>query len=381
MVNVPEPARELLSARLPAAVRDALGEPTAALGTWDVVPLKGSLATLTSARSVFRVRGTARTGSTTRPWSLVLKVLAPTPSQDDPARADYWRREQALYGKDVLTALPAGLRAPRCYRCDDLNGVVWLWLEPVHDSSERPWNLARWAGVARQLGQFNGAYLAGWPLPQAPSLGGRRLRTWLERHRPLVARIAAAPDNPAVRRWWPRSVVTGLLQLWEERNVFCDALERLPQTFCHGDAIPRNLLTRRATDGSAETVAIDWEYAGCYAAGEEIGQSLSVAAAFFDVEPADLPMLDETLLINYLQGLRDAGWRGNTLHVQFAYKAHAALRNAFNAVGTTVPNSAAQAAARHVYGRSWEELAERRAAVRPFLLECAASARRCLQSL
>jgi hypothetical protein len=198
----------------------------------------------------------------------------------------------------------------------------------------------------------------------------------LERREPLVVRISAAANDPSVRKWWPRSIVDAILRLWAERNAFCDMLEQLPQTFGHGDAIRRNLFTRRRTDGSVETVAIDWEHAGYYAVGEEVGQTLSVASAFFDQEPSDLPALDDVLFASYLAGLADAGWRGDPRTVRFAYAAHAALRNLVNAVGTIVPDDARRTEIRREQGRSWEELAERRAEIRPFLLERADEARR-----
>jgi hypothetical protein len=222
---------------------------------------------------------------------------------------------------------------------------------------------------------MNGAYLAGRPLPAADWLGGRRLRTWVEAHEERVARIAAAPGNPEVRQFWPQPVVEEILRLWEERAAFCDALERLPQTFCHGDAIRRNLFARRGSGGVEETVAIDWEFAGQMAAGEEAGQTVSVAAALFDVAPEALPALDEAVFAGYLAGLREAGWRGEERAVRFAYAAHAALRNAFNAVGTVRPEEAQLEAIRENHGRTWEELAGARAAVRPFLLARAAEAR------
>ncbi|MGI8552959.1 MAG: hypothetical protein ACR2PL_19560 [Dehalococcoidia bacterium] len=381
MLNVRERLAGDATGRLQEMARAALGEPNAVLGAWHAVPLKGGFSALAVARSVFVLRGVARVGSAEQPWSVVLKVLAPVGGQDDPAHIDYWKRERLLYRSGLLEALPAGLRAPRCYGCNDwVDGSVWLWLEHVREDGEQPWPPARWALAARHLGQFNGAYPAGRPLPNAPSLGGRRLRTWLERHRPLVAQIAAASHNPNLRRWWPQPVVDAILRLWEERNAFCTALERLPQTFCHGDAIRRNLLARRVAGGTQETVGIDWEYAGYYAAGEEVGQTLSVAAAFFDVEPAGLPALDEALFASYLAGLGDAGWRGDPQPVRFAYAAHAALRNAFNAVGASVPTDARRAAIQQTYGRTWEELAERRAALRPFLLERADEARRLIET-
>ena len=380
----PERLADELSARLHDAVRDAvrsaLGEPGAVLGAWDAVPLKGGSGALDVAGSLFVCRGVARVGAAERAWSVVLKVLARSVQRDDPAGIGYWKREPLLYGAGLLDGLAGGLRAPRCYGCDaPAGGVVWLWLEHIREEGQQAWPLARWALAARHLGRFNGAYLNGQLLRHAPWLGGRRLRSWLERHHPLVAQIAAAPDNPEVRRWWPRPVVSAILRYWEERDAFCAALERLPQTFGHGDAIRRNLFARRGRSGTEETVAVDWEFAGHYAAGEEVGQTLSVASAFYDVEPADLPALDEALFAGYL-GLRDAGWRGAERPVRFAYAAHAALRNLFNAVGATVPDEARRAAAHQTYGRTWEELAERRAVVRPFLLDRAEEARRLLEA-
>ena len=372
----------LVAGRLSEIVRVALGEPGAVLGAWEAVVLKGGFGAVSLPRSLFLLQGGARVGETERPWSLVLKVLVPTAGQDDPADITYWKREPLLHGSGLLDNLPTGLGAPRCYGCDEqADGSYWLWLEQVRADGDPTWSLERWALAARHMGQFNGAYLAGQPLPQASWLGGRRLRTVLERHVPLVAAIAAAPANPEVRQWWPQPVVDAILRLWAEREVFCAALERLPQTFCHGDAIRRNLFARHRADGTDETVAIDWEFAGFMAAGEEVGQTLSVAAAFYDVETGDLPALDEALFAGYLAGLQDAGWRGDQRLVRFAYTAHAALRNAFNAVGASVPDAARRAAAQQTYGRTWEELAGRRAEVRPFLLNWADEARRLLGAL
>jgi hypothetical protein len=74
------------------------------------------------------------------------------------------------------------------------------------------------------------------------------------------------------------------------------------------------------------------------------------------------------------------GWRGDPRPVRFAYAAHAALRNAFNAVGASVPDAARRAEVQQNYGRTWEELAERRAALRPFLLDRADEARRLMET-
>jgi hypothetical protein len=381
--DLPEQLTGAGAGRVREVVRAALGEPTAVLGAWEVAPMKGGFGALAGRSSVYGLAGVARVGADERAWRLALKVCVPLPDQDDPTHIHYWRREPMLYAAGQLADLPAGLRAPRCYGHDELaDGTFWLWLEHVGEAGPRTWPLARWAVAARHLGQLNGAYLAAEPgrpaLPRAPWLGGRRLRTWLERHAQLVPLIAAAPDDPELRGWWPRPVVDAILRLWAERDELCAALERLPQTFCHGDAIRRNLYAVGGADGAEQTVGIDWEYAGYYAAGEEVGQTLSVAAAFFDLDPAELPALDEALFAGYLAGLREAGWRGDERPVRFAYAAHAALRNLFNAVGARRVDEARRPAILQSQGRSWEELAGARAAVRPFLLERADEARRLL---
>jgi hypothetical protein len=368
---MPEIRERLTPGGLQEVIRVALQESAALLGEWEARAKPGA-----ASSSLYRVSGMARVGADERTWSVVLKAIEPAAGEPDPASIFYPRRELLLYQSGVLDDLPAGLRAPRCYGWDEWpDGSVWLWLEEIREVSERDWPLARWALAAQHLGRFNGAHLSGRPLPQVAWLGGQRLRTWLARHEAQVARIANARENPEVRRFWPQPVVDGILRLWEERETFCAALERLPQTFCHGDAIRRNLFARRAPDGTEETVAIDWEYAGLMAPGEEIGQMVSVASAFFDVAPGELAALDEALFAGYLVGLREAGWQGEVRQVRFAFAAHAALRNAFNAVGATLPDEAGRATALQRFGHTWEALAEARAATRPFLLERAQEAR------
>jgi hypothetical protein len=339
--------------RLGEIVRRVLAEPTAELVDWHAEPRQGG-------HRVQVLSGTARVGGESRPWRVVRKEL--------PAPAGW---EAELHRSSVLDDLPPGVRAPRCYGVDEApDGAVRLWLEHVHEDGDLRWSLDRWALAARHLGRFNGAYLAGRELPAVAT--SSPLRAILDRHAELVTRIAAAPENPAVSHWWPKETVDAIVRLWEERHAFCDALDRLPRTFCHGDAIRRNLLFQ-----GDELLAIDWEYAGLYAPGEEVGQTLSVAAAFFDWEPADLPALDEALFGAYLDGLGSDRPR----QVRFAYCAHAALRNLFNAVGTSVPPEAGAAAALRNYGHTWDELAGRRAMIRPFLLERADEARQLMEEL
>ena len=176
--------------RLREVVQLALEEPNAVLRGWDAAPPPGGYCGLAGGSTLYLLSGTARVGAVEYPWRVVLKVLSPVSGRDNPTRVHDWKREMLLYRSGLLEALPVGVRAPLCYGCDEQeDGSVWIWLEHVREDGERMWPTARWALAARHLGQLNGAYLAGRPLPHAPWLGGQRLRTWLERHGELVARI------------------------------------------------------------------------------------------------------------------------------------------------------------------------------------------------
>ncbi len=368
MTRRTESLEERLAARsLPAAVRSLLGA-GATIATWESRPLTAQAAALDRDASLLRVTGLARRGSEEVPWRLILKVSAPTPGRESPDGGSYWRREADLYGSGVLARLSGEVRAPACHGAEVVDGrLAWVWLEEVEDHLTH-WPLTRWGEVARRFGRFNGAHTPEALAATAPgataSLTGERLRATVERHEPLLARIVAAADDSRVNHWWPRPIVDRIVDLWNRRALLCDALTTLPRGLAHGDAIRRNLFT----DARGDVVAIDWEWAGFAALGEEVGQLLSVASAFFDAETEDLPRLDDLIFAEYLAGLRDVGWRGDERAVRFAFCTHTALRNLFNAVGTALPTEAQQAHAVQRFGYPGQELARRRAQARPFLL-------------
>jgi hypothetical protein len=88
---------------------------------------------------LYRVAGRARCGMGTIPWSVILKVLAPSSAETmDPGHPLYWRREGLVYGSGWLDELPSQLRAPRCYAiAEQSENSCWLWLEDVQDRCRR----------------------------------------------------------------------------------------------------------------------------------------------------------------------------------------------------------------------------------------------------
>jgi hypothetical protein len=114
-----------------------------------------------------------------------------------------------------------------------------------------------------------------------------------------------------VRRAYSPDVVDSLLTLWAERERFLDALDRLPQTLCHGDEFRRNLFGRRTEDSLEQTVAIDWVGVGIGWIGMEIRALIGSTLEWREVRMSQAKELDEIVFEGYLEGLRDAGWRGD----------------------------------------------------------------------
>jgi hypothetical protein len=116
-----------------------------------------------------------------------------------------------------------------------------------------------------------------------------------------------------------------LFRLWEERDLYLDALDRLPQTLCHLDLFRRNLFARKTADGDDQTVVIDWAFTGRSAIGAELAALVLASVAFNEVDLAQVQALEDIVFEGYLEGLCDAGWRGNPQRVRLGYAA-ASLR-------------------------------------------------------
>jgi hypothetical protein len=132
--------------------------------------------------------------------------------------------------------------------------------------------------------------------------------------------------HPLIQHLYPDSAVRGLLRLWEERATFLDALDRLPQTFCHRDAFAGNLFALHGVDSREQMGAIDWANTGVGALGEEPAALVGGSLVFFEIEASAARSLDELAFTEYLDGLRDAGWHENPQVVRFGYAAALALR-------------------------------------------------------
>jgi hypothetical protein len=310
-------------ATLAPLVQSALNSETVEVIDWECKQLHGGLG---AGTAIYRFAGQGHDQGQTVPWSLILKTLHPQLPADDPSAWNYYKREAHAYQSGWLADPPGGLAAPRCFGVvEHSDGTCWIWLEDVRDEIGLHWPLEHYRVVARHAGQFNGAYLVDRPLPSWPWLSVGWLRQYVEQAAPTLPLLRDSLDHPLVRRAWPGDAIDTFFRLWEERHLFLDALDRLPQTICHLDVFRRNLFARKTADGGDQTVAVDWAFAGRGAIGQELVPLVLASLMFYEVGLDKARELEEIVFDGYLEGLREVGWRGDAQQVRLGYAA-ASLR-------------------------------------------------------
>jgi hypothetical protein len=149
---------------------------------------------------------------------------------------------------------------------------------------------------------------------------------------------------------------------------------------------PRNLFLRRNGTNREQTVAIDWAFVGLGAIGEEIGPLILASLAFFEIELTNAQALDRLVFDSYLEGLHDAGWRGDPQVVRFGYAASSALRFGLGIMAALLDltlnfDESKGEWVEQVFGCSIETKADHDAAIHRFLLDRADEARALLDAV
>lgn len=306
----------------------ALAEPDRPGGeTWRMTSL-GNPAAASATAGLWRIE--AKNGS----WSMVLKLVHHSErghenwlSSADPGDPMYWRREPLAYESGLLDSFAGGLRAPRClHSAERTDGSVALWLEDLGGADG--WSLQRYGLAARHLGQAQGEFLLDRPLPAARWLSRGWLRAYIERRRDAVERPipADAWRTELVRSSLPRSLEGWARDTWRSRKRTLALLDRLPSTVCHCDFWPSNLFAEALPGGGSGTVAVDWAYVGIGAIGEDVGNLVPDTLFDFFVAAERGRELLDAVREGYLEGLRDAGWRGDERLVALGLAASASVK-------------------------------------------------------
>jgi Phosphotransferase enzyme family len=211
------------------------------------------------------------------------------PATADPESPYYWRREPLAYTSGLLERLGPALRAPGLRSSVERpDGSVALWLELVPEVGR--WTPELLAATAWRLGRAQGELAL--DLPEAPWLSRGWLRAYLALH---------AVDDP-------------------EAEAVLAGLDELPQTLCHHDLHPANVL------GGDAAVVVDWAYCGLAALGLDAGVLVADGVADSAIPPPEVDEAADAVWAGYSAGLRDAGWVGDEDGIRWAFLRGTALR-------------------------------------------------------
>lgn len=255
-----------------------------------------------------------------------------------------WRFELDMELSGIADVLPPGMRVPTLHHHEEFDDDhVGLWWEFV-DERPGPWSLDELARAARLLGRLAARRRAGAEvnarLPEICRLpAGAALRYLVEGRvlhgagadladdelwaQPLLVEALRATGDPGLRDDL-RAHLPLVLEVLTE-------LDRLPQTYAHGDASIQNILV---CEGEADFVVIDWGFASPLAVGFDLGQLLVGSMHAGLVPAADIALIDPVIFEGYLEGLADEDYAVDPDDVRFGYLGSLFARSAFTALPT-----------------------------------------------
>ena len=297
--------------------RIATGDADIAVSTWDRKPIHGGFGGAIGGTALYRFTLAIAEGRTI---TLILKVLYQRQNETEQSPY-YWKREYEICRSGLLDDLPDGsFILPRIYRVESYRDACWIWMEDIADE-KGDWSLEDFADIAERLGRFNGSWLTETALPDANWLSSN----W---HSAIVPALTNTFDqldqlleNPLARITLPLDAKAEIEAIWRDREIFRRALAELPRTFCHFDAFRRNVLYR-----DDEVFMIDWALAGIGGVGEDLVSMVAVSLYYEGFTQAYANELDEMVFASYVQGLRDAGWRGDQRLARIGYTCGMTLR-------------------------------------------------------
>jgi hypothetical protein len=262
----------------------------------------------------------------------------------EPLRARFvaefpWRFEYDLHEAGVPALLPPGMRTPILHHVDTPDpDHLLLWWERIHERTTG-WSLEEYARAAFLLGRLAARRRAGAAvneaLPQVCHQPPNRALRYLVESRVLMAAVpeirgSVLWEHPvvaaALERLKEHRLQSDLLRFADSVPTLLDLLDTLPLTYAHGDASPQNILVDERDPQTF--VVIDWGLGTLLPVGFDLGQLLIGPVHAGQVDPDEIPAIDEVILQPYVDGLSEDGFEVPLEVVRTGYHVSLALRSA-----------------------------------------------------
>ena len=272
-----------------------------------------------------------------------LELIPEGPPRDFFLSTFPWRFELDMALSGIADVLPEGMRMPELRHHEQFDDDhVGLWSELV-DERAGPWSTDELRRAAYLLGRLAARRREGADINERlPEIcrqlpRGAALRYLIE-GRVLVGARAELTDDAlwahpamvqALAATGDLDLRTALLDQIELALPVLGELDRLPQTYAHGDASVQNILVCHGED---DLIVIDWGFGSLLAVGFDLGQLL-VGAMHAGLTPAsEITAIDEAVFPAYLEGLADEGYAVDADDVRFGYLGSLFARSLFTAL-------------------------------------------------
>lgn len=274
---------------------------------------------------IFRLHGFVNLHNELKPWCVILKIIKPdTAEKDHLEHHNYWRREAFVLESGILRKLPNSVGVAECYLVEEeQDGTVWLWMEFIEGIYAN--TVGQFSFIARQLGQFNGAYLTGKTLPDYKWICRSWLKSWTTASRMYAPNMESFASRLSSEN--EQSIWAWYQKMLENIDIALDSLQQLPRVLAHQDLSQMNMLLVKKENNENQLFLIDWQFMSISGVGEDLGKLFGVNLSLGIIPPNEYIKFQTSVFHAYLEGLREMGWSGDERLVRYGFCLSTALRS------------------------------------------------------
>ena len=166
------------------------------------------------------------------------------------------------------------------------------------------------------------------PIPDRPWFTRGRVRNWLDLAAPILDDLPRHLAGRTRRHWLTPRQAEGVTALWRAREPMLAALDAYPAA--SATTMPFRATSSSRRNEQSRSIGRSW---GPVLWAKRSCRSIGVSVQLMHVPPERMAELEGNVVAGYIEGLRDAGWRGEESLVRFGYGCATALWGGVSTVG------------------------------------------------